>query len=89
MKARYYRNSSPLEVEKSNAPSFGWRSIIAAKDLLHTGLRRSIGSGDMTFVWRDPWILAEKPRPPTECGLYCDPLLLVAQLIDPIEKNGS
>ncbi|CAA7050320.1 unnamed protein product, partial [Microthlaspi erraticum] len=59
LKSRYYRNTSPLEVEKSNAPSFRWRSIMAAKDLLQKGLRRTIGTGETTLVWRDQWIPAE------------------------------
>lgn len=87
MKGRYYGNSSPLEVEKSNMPSYGWRSILAAKDLLKNGLRRTIGTGEMTFVWRDPWIPAEQPRKPKDSGLYQDPLLLVSQLMDPISKE--
>ncbi|CAA7030927.1 unnamed protein product [Microthlaspi erraticum] len=87
LKSRYYRNTSPLEVEKSNAPSFGWRSIIAAKDLLKKGLRRTIGTGDTTLVWRDQWIPAEQPRLPKDSGMYQDPLLFVSQLMDPISKE--
>lgn len=87
LKGRYYRNSSPLEVEKSNAPSFGWSSILAAKDLLKKGLRRTIGTGEKTYVWNDPWIPAEFPRPPIDSGLPQDPLLLVSHFIDPLTKD--
>lgn len=41
----------------------------------------------MTFVWRDPWIPDEQPRVPRYSGIYRDPLLLVARLIDPISKE--
>lgn len=61
--------------------------MMAAKDLLRAGLRRSIGSGDTTFLWKDPWIPVNRPRPPTDCGVHRDPLLLVSHLIDPQTKD--
>ncbi|CAA7027943.1 unnamed protein product [Microthlaspi erraticum] len=87
LKGRYYRNSSPLEVEKSNMPSYGWRSILAAKDLLKSGLRRTIGSGENTNVWSDAWIPDSLPRPPIASGLPYDPLLRVSYFLDPITKE--
>ncbi|CAA7058560.1 unnamed protein product [Microthlaspi erraticum] len=87
LKSRYYRNANPLEVEKSNNPSYGWTSIMSAKNLLKTGHRRSIGSGDTTFLWKDSSIPANPPRPPIDCGVYRDPLLLVSHLLDPVSKE--
>ncbi|CAA7048395.1 unnamed protein product [Microthlaspi erraticum] len=87
LKGRYFRNSTILEVEKSNMPSYGWRSMLAAKDLLKAGLRRTIGTGEKTLVWRDSWIPDEPPRPPQDIGLPRDPLLLVSALIDPVTKE--
>ncbi|CAA7059512.1 unnamed protein product [Microthlaspi erraticum] len=46
LKARYFRHSNPLDIEKSNAPSYGWRSMLAAKDLLKAGIRKNIASGE-------------------------------------------
>ncbi|KAL0439908.1 UNVERIFIED_CONTAM: hypothetical protein Slati_2473800 [Sesamum latifolium] len=42
-------------------PSYTWRSIIAARDLLRSGCRWRIGSGHSVDVWKDPWI----PRAPS------------------------
>lgn len=89
LKGRYYRNSNPLMVEKSNAPSYGWTSILAAKELLKKGLRRTIGTGENTFVWSDPWIPTTPPRPPADSGMSQDPTLLVSQLLDPISKEWN
>ena len=38
---------------------------MAAKDLVTKGLRRTIGTGEDTLVWQDPWIPDETARPPT------------------------
>lgn len=54
LKGRYFRHTSPMEVKTSNSPSYGWRSILAAQDLLREGLRKTIGSGYNTRVWMDP-----------------------------------
>lgn len=49
--------------------------MLAAKELLTTGLRISIGIGESTFVWKDPWLPVEPPRAPNDCGVFRDPLL--------------
>lgn len=87
LKGRPYRNSSPLEVEKSNAPSYGWTSILAVKNLLKSGLRRTIGTGEKTYVWSDPWIPGNLPRLPVDTGIPQDTLLLVSHFLDPTTKE--
>ena len=61
MKDRYYRHTNPLEISSSNNPSYGWKSMLAAKDLLKKGLRHTIGSGYNTRVWFDQWIPTQPP----------------------------
>ncbi|XP_024004414.1 uncharacterized protein LOC112081865 [Eutrema salsugineum] len=82
LKGRYYKYCSPLEITVSNRPSYGWRSILAAKPLLASGLRKNIGSGFETLVWSDPWIPDDPPRPPVGLLVERDPLLFVNSLID-------
>ncbi|XP_013589564.1 PREDICTED: uncharacterized mitochondrial protein AtMg00310-like [Brassica oleracea var. oleracea] len=50
LKGRYFRNSNPIDVEKASNHSYVWRSLMAAKPLLKSGLRKSIGSGYNTRV---------------------------------------
>ncbi|CAA7048872.1 unnamed protein product [Microthlaspi erraticum] len=76
LKERYYRHTNPLVVGKPNSPSFGWSSILASRDLLKTGLRKTIGSGANTFVWSEAWIPTCPPRPPRSRNSYQDPNLL-------------
>ncbi|CAL1369989.1 unnamed protein product [Linum trigynum] len=45
MQAKYYKNSSVLEATTGYQPSFLWRSLISAQDLLCEGLRWRVGDG--------------------------------------------
>ncbi|KAG7543957.1 Reverse transcriptase domain [Arabidopsis thaliana x Arabidopsis arenosa] len=82
----YFRYSDPLHIGSSNRPSYSWRSIMAAKPLLVSGLRRSIGSGMLTKVWEDPWIPTIPPRAAKSLIDTRDPLLYVNDLIDQSTK---
>ncbi|KAL9840320.1 hypothetical protein AtNW77_Chr2g0226981 [Arabidopsis thaliana] len=52
------------------------------KPLLVSGLRRTIGSGMLTRVWKDPWIPTIPARPTKSILDIRDPLLYVNDLID-------
>lgn len=54
LKQRYFSNSDFFHSELGNNPSFTWKSIWTAKELLQKGCRRRIGSGDETFVYHHP-----------------------------------
>lgn len=87
LKGRYYRHTSPMEVKSSNSPSYGWRSILAAQDLLRDGLRKTIGTGSNTRVWLDPWVPTIPARAALDAGVYRDKDLLVRHLIDDDSKQ--
>lgn len=56
MKARYYPNSDFLGAKMGSNPSYVWRSILEAQEVIKKGTRRRIGNGDDTMVWKDPWL---------------------------------
>ncbi|KAL8097271.1 hypothetical protein AgCh_030413 [Apium graveolens] len=56
MKARYYPKEDFLNAAMWSNPSFMWRSILTAHDLLKHGCRRRIGNGDKTRIWKVPWL---------------------------------
>lgn len=60
-KARYFPNSTFWDAPVPVMPSFSWRSILAAKDMLRRGIRWQIGSGTEVCTWSDPWL----PKPPS------------------------
>lgn len=56
LKARYFRSGSVLNANLGNNPSYVWRSILAAKDLICVGSIMKVGNGASIKVWEDPWI---------------------------------
>lgn len=56
MKAMYYPRSGFFKAELGNNPSYIWRSILAAQDVICQGMRRKIGDGNNTLAWQDPWL---------------------------------
>ncbi|XP_019168824.1 PREDICTED: uncharacterized protein LOC109164731 [Ipomoea nil] len=54
--ARYYPKHTFYEAQLGNNPSFCWRSIMAAKELVCGGVRRHIGTGNSTLIWEHPWL---------------------------------
>ncbi|XP_019179768.1 PREDICTED: uncharacterized protein LOC109174976 [Ipomoea nil] len=55
-KARYYPNSNFPEETLGGNPSYCWRSIMAAKQLVCNGVRRRIETGTTTLIWEHPWL---------------------------------
>ena len=55
-KARYSPNTSFLDAELGNNPSFVWRSLLAARDIIHTGSRWTIGDGRNVSVASHSWL---------------------------------
>lgn len=55
-KARYYPKGSVLEAQIGSNPSYIWRSLVAARDLVKFGSWWRVGSGDQIHVLRQPWL---------------------------------
>ena len=55
-KAKYFAGSSFREAQLGYRPSYVWRSIMAAKDLIVIGSRWVIGNGVRVHIWEDRWI---------------------------------
>ncbi|KAL5578525.1 hypothetical protein UlMin_020224 [Ulmus minor] len=52
----YFTSSSFLQVKKSNAASFVWRSILWGRELFLQGARWKIGCGKDTYIYHDRWL---------------------------------
>ena len=50
LKARYFPNSSFLEVQVGKNSSYTWRSLMAAQEVLRRGLRWNVGNGRKTKI---------------------------------------
>ncbi|KAL0366933.1 UNVERIFIED_CONTAM: hypothetical protein Sradi_3583400 [Sesamum radiatum] len=56
LKAKYFPRHHLFEAQVGVRPSFTWRSIIAARDLLRSSCRWRISLGHLVDVWKDPLI---------------------------------
>ncbi|KAL0340460.1 UNVERIFIED_CONTAM: hypothetical protein Sradi_4562800 [Sesamum radiatum] len=87
--ARYFRDGEVFSAKRGRNPSFTWRSLHAAIDIVRGWFRWGIGSGRSVKVWQDPWL----PRPfsfhiLTPPGAN-DPHLRVCDLIDDSSKDWN
>jgi hypothetical protein len=55
-KARYFPKTSFLDSNIGNNPSFAWRSIWRARQVLLLGCRWQIGNGSKISVMNEPWL---------------------------------
>lgn len=56
LQARYFPSSTFREAGLGSNPSFVWRSILGAKDLIFLRSVLKVGSGESIRIWFDPWI---------------------------------
>ncbi|KAM6552927.1 hypothetical protein CsatB_013689 [Cannabis sativa] len=59
-KARYFPNGTFFSAELGNNPSFVWRSLLEAQDLVRKGTRWCVGSGEDINVLHEPWLPSEE-----------------------------
>ncbi|XP_058750421.1 uncharacterized mitochondrial protein AtMg00310-like [Vicia villosa] len=55
-KARYFPKTSFFEANLGYNPSFVWRSIWKAREVLMLGCRWSVGDGSQIKIMHEPWI---------------------------------
>ena len=55
-KEKYFPSEDYLSSNLGYNPSFVWKSIWSAKEVVKLGYRMRIGSGEITSVWNDPWV---------------------------------
>ena len=62
-KSRYFSKSDPLNAPLGSRPSFAWKSIHAAQELLRQGTRAIVGNGASIEIWQHQ-CLDSKPAKP-------------------------
>ena len=58
-KAKYFPHGSYLSYLSSSLgynPSFVWRSVWSAEEVVNRGIRWRVGDGKSIYVWRDAWV---------------------------------
>ncbi|XP_074363465.1 uncharacterized protein LOC141704019 [Apium graveolens] len=59
-KARYFLTKNYLDSSAGHNPSFVWRSIWEAGDVVKAGVRWVVGSGEMINILGQPWLLDDQ-----------------------------
>ncbi|KAL0404192.1 UNVERIFIED_CONTAM: putative mitochondrial protein [Sesamum radiatum] len=89
LKAKYFPRTHLFDAQVGTRPSYTWRSLHAALELLKSGCRWRIGTGHVVDVWKDPWI----PRIPSLHLITPKPIgiptLFVSDLILPHAREWN
>lgn len=56
MKAKYFPCGDFVTAKLGSNPSYMWRSILAAQEVVQRGCRKRIGDGKQTEIWKVPWL---------------------------------
>ena len=86
-KSKYFPNTSFLDAPSPNSGSFAWKSMVAARSVLDSGLRWQVGTENKIRIWQDQWL----PTPPsfkmvTPCSIMST-MATVDNLIDPTTRS--
>lgn len=55
-KSRYYPRGSFLEAKAGYQPTYAWRSILCARDVVQKGGRWQVVNGEKVRIWHDKWL---------------------------------
>jgi hypothetical protein len=82
LRDKYFRGGSFLQATLGNKPSFAWRSIMKARDVLDRGLIWRVGNGESIRLWGDKWLIGSPPFKVQFTVLDRDLTMRVCDLID-------
>lgn len=88
-KGRYYPRYKISEAPIGFKPSYAWRSILSAKEVVIKGSRWRVGNGDKISVWKDNWVPSIPGFKPMVWQLDTDFQAKVSELIDCDLGSGS
>ena len=82
LKARYFPRCDLIHASMGNNPSYTWRSLMAAQNLVKEGLRWRVGNGASIRVWEDRWLLVPSTYKVTSPRLFLQADTWVQELIN-------
>lgn len=89
LKAKYFPMCDFLNAPLGNNPSYTWRSIWVAKDLVKFGSRWRIGNGEKVKIWGDKWLPTLSTFRVSSPRLFLDPDSRVGELITAEETSWN
>lgn len=88
-KSRYFPRTTFLVASVGYQPSYAWRSLMHAKDVISKGARWLIGDGQQVQIWKDSWIPTLPDFKLTRNTSDIPAVALVEDLIDADTKNWN
>ena len=82
LKSKSFPNYDFSQATLGSNPSFTWRSIMAAQDIVNYGLCWRIGNGEKIKVWGDKWLPTPSTYQVTSPRMFLQAKTLVCDLID-------
>ena len=55
-KAKYFPRCEFVDASLRKNPSFAWRSILVAQEIVRKGRRWQVGNGHSIMIWKDKWV---------------------------------
>lgn len=55
-KVKYCAKTSFMDAQLGRNPSYVWRSVIVAQDIIDRGLRWNVGNSKTVNIWNDRWL---------------------------------
>ena len=75
-------NPGSVPASMGNNPSYTWRSLMAAQNLVKEGLRWRMGNGASIHVWEDRWLPVLSTYKVTSPRMFLQADILVQELIN-------
>jgi hypothetical protein len=89
MRAKYHSNCTLFEAKRGKNPSFAWRSIQSACDLINEGLIWRIDSSAKVWIWQDKWLPLHSTYMVQSPPALLSPMATVEELIDGNSKQWN
>ena len=85
-KSKYF-HCEVVDASLGRNPSFAWRSIMAAQDIVQKGRRWQVGNGRSIMIWKDKWLPSPSTYEVVSPVNYIPEDSRVVELID--EEKGA
>ena len=88
-KARYFKDCDFVHASLGNRPSYVWRSIYVAKEIVKKWMRWNVGNGQKIRIWEDKWIPNSPSSKVISPRVLYPQISMVSDLIDVKDKGWN
>jgi len=85
-KSRYFPWSNISRARTGYTPSYAWRSLLHARDLVENGAQWVVGNGRSIQIFKDNWVIGLHPTKLHWPAGELDHDAVVEELMDPVSR---